>query len=314
MSEEVEVKLENIEEKSNVEGASGKLLFKKKPRKNLRQRQPSNSDEDDKPEEDIAVLEEIKERQKLRQRPHGVSVIGLALGKKLAPEEEITIKDPFNVKTGGLVNMQALKSGKLKEPEDAYDVGIGTQFSAETNKRDEDEEMMKYIEQELQKRKGLAKTNAENEEGDPNKYLTPEEAALLALPDHLRHSSSNRSEEMLSNQMLNGIPEVDLGIEAKIKNIEATEEAKQKLLQDQKNKKDGPSQFVPTNMAVNFMQHNRFNIEDSEQKRRKRDYTAQNTQQQQQQQSHPQGGVVNGVKRATDDYHYDKFKKQFRRY
>lgn len=62
---------------------------------------------------------------------------------------------------------------------------------------------------------------------------------------------------MLSNQMLNGIPEVDLGIEAKIKNIEATEAAKEKLLLDQKNKKDGPSHFVPTNMAVNFVQHNR---------------------------------------------------------
>lgn len=37
--------------------------------------------------------------------------------------------------------------------------------------------------------------------------------------------------------MLNGIPEVDLGIDVKIKNIEATEAAKEKLLQDQKNKK-----------------------------------------------------------------------------
>ena len=73
----------------------------------------------------------------------------------------------------------------------------------------------------------------------------------------------SRSEEMLSNQMLNGIPEVDLGIEAKIKNIEATEEAKERLLQMQKDKADGPSHFVPTNMAVNFVQHNRckcFNI------------------------------------------------------
>lgn len=57
--------------------------------------------------------------------------------------------------------------------------------------------------------------------------------------------------------MLNGIPEVDLGIEAKIKNIEATEEAKERLMQEQKNKADGPSAFVPTNMAVNFTQHNR---------------------------------------------------------
>lgn len=44
---------------------------------------------------------------------------------------------------------------------------------------------------------------------------------------------------------------------AKIKNIEATEEAKLKLLWERHRKKDGPSQFVPTNMAVNFVQHNR---------------------------------------------------------
>ncbi|KAM7357962.1 splicing factor C9orf78 isoform 2-T2 [Cochliomyia hominivorax] len=263
-------------------------------------------------------LEEIKERQRLRGRPHGVSIVGLALGKKLAPEEEITLKDPFNVKTGGLVNMQSLKAGNVKEVDDAYDVGIGTQFSAETNKRDEDEEMMKYIEQELQKRKGLTESNTENETGpDPQKYLTPEEAALYALPEHLRQSSSHRSEEMLSNQMLNGIPEVDLGIEAKIKNIEATEEAKQKLLQDQKNKKDGPSQFVPTNMAVNFMQHNRFNIEENNDPKRRfqqsRKYETGATEEEKTQNPHNQVGP-NGVKRATDDYHYDKFKKQFRRY
>lgn len=238
----------------------------------------------------------------------------------------IVQKDPFNVKTGGMVNMQALKSGKMKEADDPYDVGIGTQFSAETNKRDEDEEMMKYIEQQLQKRKGIKTEEKTAELENERKYMTPEEAALYSLPDHLRQSSSNRSEEMLSNQMLNGIPEVDLGIEAKIKNIEATEEAKQKLLRDQKNKKDGPSQFVPTNMAVNFMQHNRckcfvsvyvptdiyiyiltiniflsVNIEETEAKKRKKE-------------DDDDGAKSANIKKATDDYHYDKFKKQFRRY
>jgi len=40
-----------------------------------------------------------------------------------------------------MVHMKTLKSGKIKCIDDAYDTGIGTQFSAETNKRDEDEEM-----------------------------------------------------------------------------------------------------------------------------------------------------------------------------
>ena len=58
--------------------------------------------------------------------------------------------------------------------------------------------------------------------------------------------------------MLSGIPEVDLGIDAKIRNIEATEEAKQRIIEEQRNKKSrGPTEMVPTNMAVNFMLHSR---------------------------------------------------------
>ena len=49
-----------------------------------------------------------------------------------------------------------------------------------------------------------------------------------------------------------------LGIEAKIKNIEATEEAKMKMMDESKNKKQQSSEFVPTNMASNFMHHSRF--------------------------------------------------------
>lgn len=99
-------------------------------------------------------------------------------------------RDPFNTKSGGMINMHALKKG-AKPVEDAYDVGIGTQFSAETNKRDEDEEMMKYIEEQLSKRKGI-NTSADDSLENSHKYLTPEEAALLSLPDHLRLSSTQK--------------------------------------------------------------------------------------------------------------------------
>lgn len=193
----------------------------------------------------------------MRERSKGVSAAGLAVGRKLALEEEVLSKDPFKVNSGGLVNMQNLKAGKPKPSvDDAYDTSIGTQFSAETNKRDEDEEMMKYIEEELKKRKGHDSLD-DATSPDATKYMSPEEAALFSLPFHLRQGNAVRSEEMLSNQMLCGIPEVDLGIDSKIKNIEATEEAKQKLIDEQNKKKDGPSVFVPTNFSVNFTQHNR---------------------------------------------------------
>lgn len=50
--------------------------------------------------------------------------------------------DPFKVMTGGMADMKAVKSGKpTNSADDAYETGIGTQFSVETNTRDEDAEM-----------------------------------------------------------------------------------------------------------------------------------------------------------------------------
>lgn len=82
--------------------------------------------------------------------------------------------------------MQALKNGKLKQVEDAYDTGIGTQFSVETNKRDEDEEMMKFIEEQLSKRKGKDGIKEDCKQ-ESSTYMSPEEAALQAVPTHLRY-------------------------------------------------------------------------------------------------------------------------------
>ena len=62
--------------------------------------------------------------------------------------------------------------------------------------------------------------------------------------------------------MLSGIPEVDLGIEEKIRNIEATEAAKKIAAEERAKGKHRPSEFVPTNLAVNFKQPNRFKSEE----------------------------------------------------
>jgi len=52
--------------------------------------------------------------------------------------------------------------------------------------------------------------------------------------------------------MLSGIPEVDLGIEEKIRNIEATEQAKKKVDEDQNGKGQKGDVFAASNLAVNF--------------------------------------------------------------
>ncbi|KRT84373.1 hypothetical protein AMK59_2000 [Oryctes borbonicus] len=297
MSDEQKVKPES-------DGPS-KPIFVRKNKTNLRQR-VRDDDSDDSDDNVKSKLGELKKIQNMRKRTHGVSLISLALGKKISSEEEAVAKDPFAVHSGGLVNMQTIKSGKIVTVDDAYETGIGTQFSVETNKRDEDEEMMKYIEEQLSKRKGNKTEDASHicHNVKRVKYCSPEEAALQAVPTHLRESSTKRSEEMLSNQMLSGIPEVDLGIEAKIKNIEATEEAKLKLLWEKQSKKDGPSHFVPSNMAVNFVQHSRFNIDDTPKAKHKTD----------DQIGSDDKNKPKKDEKATDDYHYERFKKQFRKY
>ncbi|KAG7489341.1 hypothetical protein JOB18_009548 [Solea senegalensis] len=220
--------------------------------KNFRRRRESSDEEEDEITEEVrSKVEEAKELQTLRRRQKGVSVTALLVGEKLPPDAEID-NDPFKLKTGGVIDMKKVKDRNRDMTEEETDLNLGTSFSAETNRRDEDADMMKYIETELKKRKGLVEAEEQKVK------VKNAEDHLYELPENIRVNSAKKTEEMLSNQMLSGIPEVDLGIDAKIKNIIFTEEAKAKLLAEQRNKKkDNGTSFVPTNIAVNYVQHNR---------------------------------------------------------
>ncbi len=125
----------------------------------------------------------------------------------------------------------------------------------------------------------------------------------------------------MSSQMLSGIPEIDLGIDEKIRNIEATEAAKKKLAEERSRKKDKASEFVVTNLAVNFKQPNRFRTDiaapdDNNSKPKEKVVTTQRTVvvgQLPEERVIEEGGAENDPTKATDDMHLTKFKKQFQR-
>lgn len=129
------------------------------PRRNYRKRQDTDEEDDDK-QEPISTTETIEERrelQRFRKKHGGVTAAALALGKKLAPEEEVE-SDPFKLKTGGLVELNSLiqDRNRDREGEDKEkSINLGANFAAETNRRDEDTHMLKYIEDEMAKRKGV---------------------------------------------------------------------------------------------------------------------------------------------------------------
>ncbi|XP_039248194.2 splicing factor C9orf78-like [Styela clava] len=287
-------------------------------RRNIRRKRQESSDEDE-DKSVVGIVEITREMQKIRKRQAGVNAVALATGAKMTNEQELLIEnDPFKLGTGGLIDMRRVKDrnrDRTYEDTDRDVTNLGTTFSAETNRRDEDAELKIYIEKELQKRKGIT-----NDDENKTSNIKSAEDQLFALPDHLKISVKKQSEEMLSNQMLSGIPEIDLGIEAKIKNIERTEDAKQKLIHEQLNRKKANStSFVPTNMAVNYVQHRRYMCEDNDFAKKK--------EQKQEQELAPL--VVGNTSRqptveltkkrenkdkASDDFHYDKFRKHARRF
>ncbi|XP_023663683.1 splicing factor C9orf78 homolog [Paramormyrops kingsleyae] len=286
------------------------------PSKNFRRRKADSDDEED---EEITAevrskVDEVKEIQSLRKRQSGVSIVSLLVGEKLPPEAEIE-DDPFKLKTGGVVDMKKVKDRNRDMTQDETDLNLGTSFSAETNRRDEDADMMKYIETELKKKKGMIETEEQKVKAKNAEDL------LYELPESIRVASAKKTEEMLSNQMLSGIPEVDLGIDAKIKNIIYTEEAKARLIAEQRNKKkDSGTSFVPTNIAVNYVQHNRFYHEDVNAPARRhreepkaRPLRVGDTEKPEAEKTPPNRKRPANEK-ATDDYHYEKFKKMNRRY
>ena len=128
------------------------------PQRNYRKRREAEESDDDQQETSLTseALEERKELQRFRKRQAGVSAV--ALGKTLAPEEEVE-SDPFKLKTGGLVQVNDLiqDRNRDREGEDKEkSINLGANFAAETNRRDEDTHMLKYIEEEMAKRKGVA--------------------------------------------------------------------------------------------------------------------------------------------------------------
>lgn len=289
------------------------------PGKNFRRRRNSSDVEEDETTREVrSKVEEAKELQSLRKRQTGVSVAALLVGEKLPPDAE-TDNDPFKLKTGGVIDLKKAMERNRDVIEEETDLNLGTSFSAETNRRDEDADMMKYIETELRKKKGVVEAEEQKVK------VKNAEDHLYELPESIRVNSAKKTEEMLSNQMLSGIPEVDLGIDAKIKNIIQTEDAKAKLLAEQRNKKkDQGTSFVPTNIAVNYVQHNRFYREDVNAPQRHhrpreepkaRPLRVGDTEK-------PGPEVLSPAnfrkrpnnEKATDDYHYEKFKKMNRRY
>ncbi|KAI8978086.1 hepatocellular carcinoma-associated antigen 59-domain-containing protein [Pilobolus umbonatus] len=199
-------------------------------------------------EEVSQTIEELQELRKIRRKHGGLDVEKLFKGvekkkKKKRPD------DQWNADVGGLVDADAFRNKAEEEEGDKPKKFKLDAFTTQTNTLDVDKHMMDYIETEMRKRKGMSMEEEEEEEKS-HKGLVDIYEELYRIPDRLKSTPKEESEGnvQLSTQMLTAIPEVDLGIDTRLKNIEETEKAKRKLIDDtQKEEKNGHQSVVRVN-------------------------------------------------------------------
>ncbi|CAD6190842.1 unnamed protein product [Caenorhabditis auriculariae] len=197
-------------------------LFKK-PKKKVQVRKRILEDEG---EDEGSRLDDIKELQKAREKKNGLTELECAVGisKAAALEDGIQM-------TGGGMTMTQKKKAAMEAA--SIEAGLREQFEKETMLRDEHEELRKYIDEGMKQVRGDGKAPTTSKSVALSS-LTPEEREsemLRHVASKLKNHRSEASTELLSEHMLAGIPEVDLGISARITNILETEKKKKFLME-----------------------------------------------------------------------------------
>ncbi|KAK9676971.1 hypothetical protein RND81_11G113100 [Saponaria officinalis] len=174
--------------------------------KNFRKRKVDDEENASDDEETRLALEEVKLLQKQRERKSGIPATN-----------PVTLPTSLIAKIGD----KAVADGDKEE------LVLQDTFAQETAVMVEDPNMLKFIEQELAKKRGK---NNDTTDDTANKMIDAEDE-LYKIPEHLKVTKKNSEES--STQWTTGIAEIQLPIEYKLKNIEETEAAK-KLLQEKR--------------------------------------------------------------------------------
>ncbi|GAV91833.1 Hep_59 domain-containing protein [Cephalotus follicularis] len=201
-------------------------------------------------EERRTALEEVKFLQKQRERKSGIPAIPTQRNVVGVGAAAAAAAGGGGRGSGGSVKVSDKNEGGGGDGE-KDDLVLQDTFAQETAVMVEDPNMLKYVEQELAKKRGGkidATDQVENE-------LKRAEDELYKIPEHLKVKKRNSEES--STQWTTGIAEVQLPIEYKLRNIEETEAAK-KLLQEKRLMGRTKSEFsIPSSYSADYFQRGR---------------------------------------------------------
>ncbi|KAI0832687.1 hepatocellular carcinoma-associated antigen 59-domain-containing protein [Trametes gibbosa] len=211
-------------------------MIKKRSRPQPRTRLPSLEPEDSTAEgtqgqDEKIDITELIELRKLRKAREGIDVGKLYKGdtkkkRKRTKEDEVVA----GLRPG------ASHDNDEDDVEDAEakarKVVRENNFTHQTNALDVDKHMMAYIEENMKLRNGT-KDEVEQDSGQADPY-----AEVFRITEKYKQQSQKKEQEegnvTNSLAMLTAIPEVDLGMDARLKNIEETEKAKRQIAEQRK--------------------------------------------------------------------------------
>ncbi|XP_058198007.1 protein COP1 SUPPRESSOR 2 [Rhododendron vialii] len=189
------------------------------------------------------VLEEVKFLQKQREKKSGIPAIPTTAAAAAAAQGAVVASC-----SGGLVPNKASEKNEGDGEKD--ELVLQDTFAQETAVMVEDPNMLRYVEQELAKKRGrnISANHAENE-------IKHAEDELYNIPEHLKVKRRNSEES--STQWTTGIAEIQLPIEYKLRNIEETEAAKKLLQEKRLTGRIKTDSSIPSSYSADYFQRGR---------------------------------------------------------
>ncbi|KAI6152382.1 hepatocellular carcinoma-associated antigen 59-domain-containing protein [Pisolithus tinctorius] len=215
-------------------------MIKRRTRPQVRVRETSeevNDSQDnqkgsaDEEEDKSLPLSELLELRKLRRSRQGIDVQKLSRGDAKRKKRRDIDEDEHH-------DIGGLKPGAKLDDEDG---GIDAKarravrtnnFTQQTNTVDVDKHMMAYIEENLMIR-SRPPDPSESKSKDPS----AQDEFTLSERWKIEKKIANEGSVTASMSMLTAIPEVDLGMDTRLKNIEETEKAKRQVAEERKEHK-----------------------------------------------------------------------------
>ncbi|CAL5385933.1 unnamed protein product [Camellia sinensis] len=202
-----------------------------------------NNGSDGEEEERRLALEEVKFLQKQREKKWGIAAIS---------SSTIVQRSGVGGGGGGGGGLVAKKASEKNDGDGEKDeLVLQDTFAQETAVMVEDPNMLRYVEQELAKKRGK-NVDVANQVENEVKHAEDE---LYKIPEHLKVKRRNSEES--STQWTTGIAEVQLPIEFKLKNIEETEAAKKLLQEKRRMGRMKTESSIPASYSADYFQRGR---------------------------------------------------------